>query len=46
MTQALPTTVLDMESGDDTADECQETITTGDRAGEVCGRDRPCPHHD
>lgn len=28
------------------ADTCQEVIESGDRAGEVCGRDRPCRFHD
>lgn len=25
---------------------CEEVITSGDREGEVCGRDRPCGFHD
>lgn len=27
-------------------DTCQEVLTSGDREGEVCGRDRPCRFHD
>lgn len=25
---------------------CTETLTSGTRAGEPCGRDLPCPYHD
>lgn len=29
----------------DELNTCQEVLTTGDRAGEVCGRDLPCRFH-
>jgi hypothetical protein len=25
---------------------CDVELSSGDRAGERCGRDRPCPYHD
>lgn len=31
---------------DDDADTCPVELTSGERAGEVCGRDRPCRFHD
>lgn len=33
-------------SDSDDADTCQEVLTSGDREGEICGRDRPCRFHD
>lgn len=32
--------------GESTAEYCQETLTSGDRAGEVCGEEKPCRWHD
>lgn len=34
------------DAADEPAETCQHELTSGDRAGEVCGRDRPCPYHD
>lgn len=34
------------DDADDKPDICQVILTSGDREGELCGRDRPCRFHD
>jgi len=43
MTQVPPPTSRAMGSPDD--DVCTEIITSGDREGDICGRDLPCRFH-
>jgi len=47
MTQVPPTTSRAMGNPTDSDDEptCPEVITSGDREGEVCGRELPCRFH-
>jgi len=47
MTQVPPTTSRATGNPTDPDDEatCPEPITSGERAGELCGRDLPCPYH-
>jgi hypothetical protein len=47
MTQVPPTTSI--ATGNPQTDEpptCPEIITSGEREGEVCGRELPCQFHD
>lgn len=36
----------DTDDADEPAGTCQHVLTSGDREGETCGRDLPCPYHD